>query len=215
MVRDFEFEDLKNGVVVFDLDDTLYKEVDFLRSAYREIATFVGKDGVFENMVEYWRQGANVFEEIIRHYDLPMSVDDLLLIYREHIPHIKLEEHTKNKLSKLSQTNILGIITDGRSVSQRNKVKALELDTFITEDNVLISEETGYSKPSKEPYLYFMEKYPNREYYYIGDNPVKDFAAPNSLGWNTICLLDDGRNIHRQNFEIEMDRLPQYRITTL
>ena len=32
---------MRNKVFVFDLDDTLYKEIDFLRSAYREIAGII------------------------------------------------------------------------------------------------------------------------------------------------------------------------------
>ena len=32
---------MKDKVVFFDLDDTLYHEVDFLESAYREIASFI------------------------------------------------------------------------------------------------------------------------------------------------------------------------------
>ena len=32
---------MRNKVFVFDLDDTLYKEIDFLRSAYRETADWV------------------------------------------------------------------------------------------------------------------------------------------------------------------------------
>ena len=32
---------MKNKIFVFDLDDTLYKEIDFLHSAYREIAQWV------------------------------------------------------------------------------------------------------------------------------------------------------------------------------
>ena len=30
-----------NICVIFDLDDTLYKEIDYLKSAYREIASLV------------------------------------------------------------------------------------------------------------------------------------------------------------------------------
>jgi len=33
---------IKDTVVVFDLDDTLYKEIDFLKSAYKEVATISG-----------------------------------------------------------------------------------------------------------------------------------------------------------------------------
>ena len=32
---------MKNKIFIFDLDDTLYKEIDFLYSAYREIAGWI------------------------------------------------------------------------------------------------------------------------------------------------------------------------------
>jgi len=38
---------MKNKIFVFDLDDTLYKEIDFLYSAYREIARWVFKGYLF------------------------------------------------------------------------------------------------------------------------------------------------------------------------
>jgi putative hydrolase of the HAD superfamily len=60
-----------------------------------------------------------------------------------------------------------------------------------------------------------MERYHSRTYYYIGDNPAKDFVAPNHLGWTTICLLDDGQNIHPQDFSLSQQMLPQHRISKL
>ena len=38
-------------VVVFDLDDTLYKEIDFVQSAYRHIAVLVSNANVPEDDV--------------------------------------------------------------------------------------------------------------------------------------------------------------------
>ena len=32
------------------------------------------------------------------------------------------------------------------------------------------------------------QKYNSNKYFYIADNPKKDFYAPNQLGWNTILL---------------------------
>jgi putative hydrolase of the HAD superfamily len=52
-------------------------------------------------------------------------------------------------------------------------------------------------------------------YYYVGDNTSKDFVAPNRLGWTTICLLDDGRNIHKQDFSLPQDMLPQHKISKI
>ena len=50
---------------------------------------------------------------------------------------------------------------------------------------------------------------------YIGDNTKKDFIAPNKLGWETICLRDNGLNIHQQNFNLDSSFLPKYMINNL
>ena len=57
-----------------------------------------------------------------------------------------------------------------------------------------------------------MKKYPQSKYVYVGDNPVKDFLAPNKLGWMTVCLLDNGQNIHLQDFTLSVEFLPQRKI---
>ena len=210
----------KSRVVVFDLDDTLYKEQDYLQSAYREIAAVVeSRYGVsrdiFDQMLHWWQKGDNVFQQLIDTYKLELTIDELLTIYRSHIPTIRLDDTIRNLLDRLHQHSVLGIITDGRSMTQRHKVDALGLSAYIDEQDILISEETGYEKPSDEPFRQIMEHHPSRTYYYIGDNPAKDFEAPNRLGWTTICLLDDGRNIHRQDFSLPLQMLPQYRISQL
>ena len=39
--------------------------------------------------------------------------------------------------------------------------------------------------------------------------------TPNKLGWKTVCLLDKGFNIHAQNFEIQEEYLPKFKITEI
>ena len=221
----------KSRVVVFDLDDTLYKEQDYLRSAYREIAARIESrygnlpllsrrgqgwsDPPLDRMLRWRQEGENVFQRLIEAYGLDLTVNDLLTIYRSHIPAIRLDEETKSLLDRLYPYAVLGLITDGRSLTQRHKIDALGLSAYMDEKDILISEETGFEKPSDEPFRHFMERYPSRTYYYIGDNPAKDFIAPNHLGWTTICLLDDGRNIHPQDFSLSQQMLPQHRISQL
>lgn len=209
----------KSRVVVFDLDDTLYKERDYLLSAYREIAARIEShytlEGVFDRMVEWWQNGQNVFQHLIDTYRLDETLDDLLTVYRSHVPAIRLDEATKRQLDRLQQQAVLGLISDGRRVTQRHKIEALGLTAYMDEKDILISEETGFEKPSEEPYRHFVARYPSCTYYYIGDNPAKDFVAPNRLGWNTVCLLDDGRNIHPQDFSLSSQMLPQHRISQL
>ena len=210
----------KSRVVVFDLDDTLYKERDYLLSAYHEIATLVesrygAPQGIYDQMFRWWQKGDNVFQHLIDTYKLELTVDDLLSIYRSHVPAIRLDDTVRNLLDRLHLNSVLGIITDGRSMTQRHKIKALGLSAYMKEQDILISEETGYEKPSDEPFRQIMERHPSRTYYYIGDNPAKDFEVPNRLGWTTVCLLDDGRNIHRQDFSLPLQMLPQYKVSQL
>lgn len=209
----------RRKVFVFDLDDTLYKEVDYLKSAFREIASFFesnyGLSDVYDRLLHHWQNGENAFENIINENHLPLQVEDLLKMYRAHRPQISLDNNTRQVLDQLHQNGVLGIITDGRSMTQRNKMEALGLCAYIPEKNISISEETGFPKPSSEPFASFMQAYPDSDYYYIGDNPAKDFIAPNQLGWTTVCLLDDGRNIHPQVWSENKEYLPHKKVNSI
>ena len=210
-------------VVIFDLDDTLYKEIDYLKSAYREIAglvypaleaDFKEKDAVYHWMMTNYHQGKNVFDELM-HRGVPFDKQELLQIYREHKPTIGLSDGAVEILEALKKEgHMLGLITDGRSLTQRNKIEALGLDKYMESSLVLISEEIGFGKPSLKGYQYVMQRYPESRYVYVGDNPKKDFYAPNQLGWSTICLNNDGRNIHLQE-EVEVAYRAQVTINNL
>lgn len=204
-------------IVVFDLDDTLYKEIEFLQSAYCDIASTIeakfNKQGVLSFMVKSYQQKQDVFQEVINYYELTIEKQELLHMYRAHKPRISLMREIKTTLETLQNEGcILGLLTDGRKTTQRNKIEALGLHNFINQENIIISEEFGSEKPAKRNYRYFMQRYPNEKYCYVGDNVKKDFVTPNTLGWDTVCLLDDGRNIHRQEFTIGTQFLPMHRI---
>lgn len=117
---------MSKKIVVFDLDDTLYKEIDFLKSAYMEIASWIeesyGKIGVYEYMLSCYKQKLNVFSCVNNEYELDIPLEIYLKKYREHFPMIFLSDNVKNTLKKMYDANIvLGIITDGRRVTQSNK----------------------------------------------------------------------------------------------
>ncbi|AZB10295.1 HAD family hydrolase [Chryseobacterium sp. G0162] len=206
---------MKAKYIIFDLDDTLMYEVDYLKSAYREIASIVDpeiQEKLYEEMFSKYQRGENAFEFLNIQYS-KFEVKDLLEIYRNHFPKIHLNKDTQELLLNLkNQGYKIGLITDGRSVTQRNKLKALGVEAIF--DKVIVSEEFGSTKPDQKNYLIFIEE-GIEDYYYIADNPKKDFITPNKLGWISICLLDNGQNIHQQNFELESEYLPQYRIKNL
>lgn len=43
--------------VIFDLDDTLYSEKDYVRSGYRAVADYLGDENAAEKLWEYFEQG--------------------------------------------------------------------------------------------------------------------------------------------------------------
>lgn len=194
--------------VVFDLDDTLYKEVDFLKSAYRNIANQVGIPEAYDLMWNTWKSQGDAFAALLNAYHLSMTKEELLDIYRFHRPEITLSEGVREFLECVSEAGMyVGVVTDGRTKTQMNKMEALDILKYIWPEDIVISESFGSEKPNPKNFMHFMKK--DKECIYIADNPKKDFLAPNLLGWKTVCLLDDGRNIHKQDFDLPEDYLPQ------
>lgn len=217
--------------ICFDLDDTLYKEIDYLKSAYIEIAEYAAvqcagcSDSVtilaikaYNRMFDAYREGQNAFEELNKFLGLSLPISDYLYIYRNHQPKIALSEDVVQTLDALKAEGVrIGLITDGREKQQRNKIEALGLSRWIDEKGMVISEQFGSEKPAMANYAYFMKRYPEcHNFTYVGDNLKKDFIAPNALGWLTVCLKDDGRNIHRQEIDdIEEGMMPKRWIENL
>ena len=208
-------------VICFDLDDTLYKEIDYLKSAYREIALraaqgdqlLAGK--AYYEMLQAYKDGGNAFLRLNELLGVETPVSEYLAMYRTHRPDIHLEEDVVATLDALKASGCtMALITDGRSVQQRNKIVALGLNRWIADGDIVISEEIGSEKPDEANYRRIMNRHPDTDrFFYIGDNPKKDFIAPNRLGWTTICLLDNGENIHPQRFDDTPPQAqPQYKV---
>lgn len=217
-----------NKIVVFDLDDTLYKEIDFLKSGYKKVSGSVekrfGLDSqlIYDHLLSCYFKGENAFERLNEEYGLDNPIKEYLDIYRFHHPSIVLSEETKNTLNALkSKGVILGIISDGREITQKQKIEALGLADWIDLDKVFINEDSKYFKPNHWSFDRLMqhcfEQYSgvDLKFYYVGDNPKKDFLAPNQLGWETVCLLDDGKNIHPQDFSLPKEFLPKAQIRSI
>jgi len=186
---------------VFDLDDTLYYEIDFLKSGYKAIADFLYPiilENVYDTMIDLYQKGMYAFEYIVEKYkNKGITVEQLLSIYRFHEPQIKLRNDASVFLQMLHERNVpIGLITDGRSITQRNKLKSLLIDRIF--NDIIISEEFGSEKPDIRNYDYFNKKYSGYNFFFFADNLKKDFIVPVNLKWTSFCLLDNGLNIHKQ-----------------
>ncbi|WNH12223.1 HAD family hydrolase [Thalassobellus suaedae] len=187
---------IKNTIIAFDLDDTIYNELDYLKSAYKEIAVSLDKENwlkLYAHMLSLYRSKKNVFDILSRSYKI--EKEKLIEQYRVHKPIIKPFDYLIPLLIKIKKMNgKIAIITDGRELTQNNKIKSLGLNKYL--DLIIISEVVGTEKPNENNFKILELKFPNHNYIYIADNYKKDFITPNARKWTTIGLVDNGLNIH-------------------
>ncbi|MBX2886549.1 MAG: HAD family hydrolase [Granulosicoccus sp.] len=201
---------MKRHEFVFDLDDTLYSERSYAVSALRYFGHRIDGLGTAGNSStdspgDVTRQLLSMFDagekDPIGTVCKRLSIDaghrqSLIVEMQAHLPDISLREDARQFLSLLkSAGRSFSIITDGRGVTQRAKIKALGLTDAKM---VQISEEVGVSKPHKRSFETVAALDHYADYIYIGDNPLKDFVAPNQLGWITVMLRNRGDNVHTQ-----------------
>lgn len=204
-------------VWVFDLDDTLYAEYDYMVSGYQHIISLVqqvyGKAINVELLLQWWHEDRNsVFQRLVEQIGLPLSViESLVWAYRNHQPNIALYPDAALLIKQIQGKEPYFIVTDGRSMAQRFKVLSLEL----APEQLFVSEELGESKPYTSAFDSIQQRYTNANILYFADNPKKDFIRPNQLGWQTFGMLDRGKNIHAQDVQLDQTLLPQRWIKSL
>ncbi|MDN3652660.1 HAD family hydrolase [Thalassotalea ponticola] len=187
-------------VVVFDLDDTLYSEKDYVLSGYKHVSQLLldtyGINAEAEFLNCYFIGKKDTFDYIIKKFRLPQCVKEhLIAAYRYHRPEISLHDTVKETLEGLEQLNIpTYLITDGRSITQRLKIASLGLAKYFKQ--IYISEEVGASKPELKSFVSISSFEPNAKIVYVADNPKKDFIAPKALGWASIGLLNSSSRVH-------------------
>ena len=201
-------------VIVFDLDDTLYNEMEYLRSAYKEITKNVdaaGWEKLFARMFSLFRSKKDVFKFVSEAYQRDKS--ELLNAYRSHNPTLHLFAGVLETMNQIkAKQGKIGIITDGRKHTQRAKLKALGILDLI--DKIVISDEIGSEKPDERNYRAIEETFTDSTYLYMADNLRKDFIAPNAMGWQTLGLIDNGLNMHFDGHHyFDEAQLPQAFVT--
>ncbi|GEN36197.1 HAD family hydrolase [Aneurinibacillus danicus] len=187
--------------IIFDLDDTLYCEHDYVRSGFCAVAQALaeanGQDAtsIYDAFVQEWQENGRgkVFDTVCERLHLFAEVADLVRIYRMHEPiSLSLYEDADRLLSYLQKHSIArGLITDGDKRVQWRKIKALRLEERIP--CIIVSDDLGREcwKPSRVPYekaLTCLGLAP-AECAYVGDNPHKDFCTARALGMHTIRVV--------------------------
>ncbi|HEY9175914.1 MAG TPA: HAD family hydrolase [Verrucomicrobiae bacterium] len=189
--------------LVFDLDDTLFPEREFVHSGFRAVDEWLRNArsicGFGEAASSEFSAGArgNVFDLALRRLgvaDDPVLVRKMVEVYRAHVPTIHLFEDAAWALDHFSGGMQLGLLTDGYLEVQRRKVDALGIaDRFAA---MVFCDEAGREawKPSAIPYekIRIQLQCCGNECLYIGDNPSKDFVTAKALGWCTLQICRPG-----------------------
>jgi len=195
---------MRREVFVFDLDDTLYPERDYVASGFRATDRWLtehrGIRGFFDAAWSRFQSGArgNVFDIALadlRAQSGPELIAQLVSVYRAHEPELRAYEDAETLLEELRGQHRIAILTDGYAEVQRKKVSALRLEQRV--DAIVYSDDLGGRdawKPSTLPYEALMRRLqcPGHHCIYIADNPQKDFLAAKRLGWRTIRVRRAG-----------------------
>ncbi len=175
-------------VIVFDLDDTLYNEIDYVRSGFTEVASYLGDKKYFDFLWEdFLKNGSGKnFDKLLLVFKLKENKNKLIEIYRFHKPDIKLNIDAKKLLNYLNEKKIpKALLTDGHYITQKNKFAALGLEKLI--DFAVFTDYYHTKKPDLKPFKIIMSHFSKeKDFYYIADNPQKDFVAPLKLEWKVI-----------------------------
>lgn len=187
-------------VIVFDLDDTLYEELSFVRSGFHAVAgqllapltgeTPLAIEQALDAELQVSRD--RVFDRFLQKRGLASRrlVSQCVSLYRHHHPHIRLFPQAEKCLERL-KNRPLYIVTDGNKVVQKNKCAALGLQTKVKRCLCTYAHGRHQSKPS--PYCFYkiclLEKVEPHQVVYVADNPHKDFVGIKPLGFHTIRVL--------------------------
>ncbi|MDB2680799.1 HAD hydrolase-like protein [Candidatus Pelagibacter bacterium] len=185
-------------IIIFDLDDTLYRREDFVNNGLKNVANIICSKNkkykinqVYLNLKKLYKNPKvkNIFNYFLKENNINnLSKQKCLSVYRYGTNKLKLYPQALNLLK--AYTKKCYLITDGNKNVQRYKIKQLKIKKYFKK--IFITNVYGikYQKPS----IYCFEKIKKIEkcdfknMVYIGDNPNKDFIGCNMVGIKTIRL---------------------------
>lgn len=206
-------------VIFFDVDDTLYNQIEpFRRAFYKNfsnihsidieklfLASRKYSDEVFhktEKMEMSLREMhvyriSKAFEEF-GYYILPESAIAFQIDYERYQDEISIIPDMKEILEFLIANGIkVGIITNGPEKHQKKKIDALGLKRWISDENITISGEVGFAKPEREIFKIAKARMKIQEntIYYVGDSFENDVMGALNAGWTPIWINKRKREI--------------------
>lgn len=192
--------------MIFDLDDTLYPEREFALCGFRAAARWAKSaldiDDLDADMTRLLDAGhlgrlfGMALEERLPGGHTAEHAAALLAAYRNAEAVLQLFPDADWALQHYAALGPLGLITDGTHAMQLKKVRALALEPRFR--HIVYTDTLGKGRAFAKPHARSFQLIasllpePGWRFVYVGDNPAKDFVAPNALGWITVQVLRDG-----------------------
>ncbi|HEV2993955.1 MAG TPA: HAD family hydrolase [Acidimicrobiia bacterium] len=186
------------AAVLFDLDDTLYPQQEWLDGAWHVVAARARTWGVdtaeFERLLRDVAavgtdRGGIIDQALALLGASSVPVAPLVAAFRAHAP-ARLDPYpgAAAALEQLGRRVPLGLVSDGDPIVQRHKLAALGLGPrFAT---VVLSDEWGraHRKPDPLPLRRALDDLgvAAADAVYVGDRAAKDVAGPARLGMRAI-----------------------------
>jgi putative hydrolase of the HAD superfamily len=207
------------NAVIFDLDNVLFCEQDYINAAYRNIAVFLSKsyrlseEQVYQKLLKDLQKKtsmcSHLFDDFLIDFGLDKRiVSDILWIYANTTLNLGLYPDAEHLLSTLKKQKIkLGLVTNGNAETQRNKVRLLNIEKYF--DTIVYALELGKEneKPNPKAYRLTLQALRSKpeETICIGDNPYTDFYGAKKLGIRTVRLRNGEFRDVRLSEEYEAD----------
>jgi len=208
-------------IVFFDIDDTLIDHSRAMRTAAIRMHADLGMPVKFETFMADWLEAhrrhyprflaGELSYEALRRLRIRETVsadlrdedaDDLFATYmKTYRSAWAIFPDVMPCLDRLRSCT-LGVISNGPSVEQREKLRALEIEDRF--QHILISEECGCAKPAPQIFrraCQMVAASPN-EVVYVGDHLEIDVCASRDAGLRGIWLNRLGRECHTGHFEV-------------
>ncbi|MFB5662054.1 HAD family hydrolase [Alteribacillus sp. HJP-4] len=218
---------MKWSTICFDLDNTLYSHEKAFEKAVKQTFYSIyrekcSSDNVdistwFSSFKHYcdslWKEFENDqlthreyrrkrFEKSMEDMELPYSDEDADRFHQHYesiVPaYIEPFEGLYDLLDLLYSNQVnLGIITNGNTSTQYEKIKRLQLYEYIPSEHIFISEECSAKKPEKEMFEYAIKKMhtKSKRALYIGDAWDLDIEGAHKAGWGAIYVNTRGEKI--------------------
>ena len=215
--------------ILFDVDDTLYDQTVPFKEAYAEffgdnpeipVDVIYPVTRKYSDQVYSQAMAGQITMEELYIYRIQKAFEEFGIgitevralefqsIYADRQRHIHMSEQMDMILDYCSGKAELGIITNGPSRHQWNKVRSLQVEKWIPHENIFVSADVGAEKPDRRIFNYAKTsmQLENAEIWFVGDAYALDVKGAVNAGWNAVWMN------RRGNMRVEGGLVPSYEV---